>query len=218
MIYYIGSGCFGIIFFVGISYWAVNFFVKQGTERTLEQFRQQVTREAQLGIKLFKEGMCEQIVLQENKSDALAKLYATLIDLLQLGKSLTASLGKGDLDSGRRKIQGIRETADIFAASYQKQSLHFTEELCKTLDAFLAEQKDVLQLVEDNWTRTPKDAQEKEKRDAEIRQSWLKFEDRVNSVMETLRTEFRSRQPSGNVMMKWLKEAGDAAAAPAQKH
>ncbi len=208
MIYYIGSACVGVVFFVGICYWAVTLFVKQCTERTFAQFRRQVAGEAELALKLFREGMCEQIVLQENKSDCLAKLYATLIDLLQLGKDFTSGLGKRDLEMASRKIQSIREMCDLFAATFQKQSLHFSDELCTTLASFVDEQKRVVQFVEANWNLTHKDPAENEKREAAIRQSWVRFEDHITSAMETLRTEFRGRQPAGNFMMKWLKEIG----------
>ena len=208
MIYYLGTACIAIVFFVSICYWAVNFFVKQNTERAYTRFQQRVAREAELAIKMFREALCEQIVLQENKSDSLAKLYATLIDLLQLGKEFTVILGKKEMDAAYRKVENIKAMGEMFVGNYQKQSLHFSEELCTTLDAFVAELQQVLQFIESNWNLTQKVAADNERLEAAIRQNWLKFEDRITTVMEVLRTEFRRRQPSGGVMLQWLKDAG----------
>ena len=129
MIYYLGTACIAIVFFVSICYWAVNFFVKQNTERAYTRFQQRVAREAELAIKMFREALCEQIVLQENKSDSLAKLYATLIDLLQLGKEFTVILGKKEMDAAYRKVENIKAMGEMFVGNYQKQSLLFSEEL-----------------------------------------------------------------------------------------
>jgi hypothetical protein len=216
MIYYFCGIAGAVIFFISISYWAVNFFIKQVTERTFEHFRVRIAKEAELALKLFREGLCEQIVLQENKSDSLAKLYATLIDMMQLGKNFTTGLGKGDLELAGRRVKSLRETCDTFTETYQRQSLHFTEEFCALLDAFIVEQKAVIDYVETNWNLTHKDPQENEKRETQLKQSWLKFEDRLTSVMESLRTEFRRRQPAGNIMMNWLKDT-PAADSPAPR-
>ena len=213
MLYYLISGCVGIVFFVGVCYWATNFFIKQNSERAFLRFRYQVAKETDLAIKLFREGLCEQIVQQENKSDSLAKLYATLIDLLQLGKDFTSGLGKGSPEVVGRKVQNMRDLCDVFAATYKKQSLHFSEELCAMLDGFVVEQQGVVQYFEMNWNLTHKDAAGNEKRDAEIRKNWATFEDHITSLMETLRAEFRRRQPAGNVMMEWLRHAGAPGAA-----
>lgn len=206
MIYYFGGVGVAVIFFVSISYWAVNFFIKQATERTFQLFRYRLSREADLAIKLFKEGMCEQIVLQENKSDSLAKLYATLIDLMQLGKDFTVGLGKGDLELAQRRVKAIRELSDSFFDTYQKQSLHFSDEFCQLIDAFIVEQKRVVEYVENNWNLTQKDVAENEKRQSLVKYTWHKFEDQITALMETLRAEFRRRQPAGGVMMNWLKD------------
>ena len=74
--------------------------------------------------------------------------------------------------------------------------------------AFVAELQLVLQFIESNWNLTQKVAADNERLEAAIRQNWLKFEDRITTVMEVLRTEFRRRQPSGGVMLQWLKDAG----------
>jgi len=216
LVYFLGSGCVIVIILLGISYWAVNFFIRQCSERSLERFRTQIATEAELAIRAFREGLAEQIVLQENKSDSLAKLYATMIDLLQIGRDFMAALAKGDMETARRKVQNLREMCDIFAGAYQKQSLHFSEQLCAILDKFVADQRGVLDFVEAKWSVTVKNPSESEKRDFEIRKEWLKFEDQISATMETLRTEFRTRQPSGNVMLAWLKEAAGQGSATAK--
>ena len=210
MIYYLGGGCITLVFIIGISYWAVNFFIRQGTERSFQIFRERVANEADMALKLFREGLCEQIVQQEHKSDALAKLYATLIDLLQTGKDLTAGLGKGEGELLAQRIKVVREHGDIFADTYQRQSLNFSEEFCHLLDAFIAEQKGVVDYLEGISTPGGKDGPENDKREELIRYAWVKFEDRITSTMESLRTEFRRRQPAGSIMMKWLKETPTA--------
>ena len=214
MIYYLGGGCVAIVFIISVSYWAVNFFIRQCTERTFEIFRERVAHEADVALKLFREGLCEQIVLQEHKSDALAKLYAVLIDLLQMGKELTSGQGNGEVEQLRGRVKGVRERCDTFADTYQKQSLNFSEEFCHLLDAFIAEQKPIMEYLEGSCLSSGKGAPENDKRDEMIRYNWGKFEDRITSTMESLRTEFRRRQPAGSIMMKWLKETPSASPRP----
>jgi hypothetical protein len=207
MIYYLAGGGAALIFFISVSYWSVNMFIKQLTERTYERFREHLAKETELAIKLFREGLCEQIVHQENKSDSLAKLYATLIDLMRIGKEFTISIGKGDMQQAERRLRTIRDTCSAFFEIYQKQSLHFSDEFCAVLDDFIAEQKAVIQCVETNWNVTQQAAPENSRRETEIKQGWLQFEDRITHVMDAMRNEFRKHQAApGNVMMKWLNE------------
>jgi hypothetical protein len=124
---------------------------------------------------------------------------------MKLGKDFTVCLGK-DFELAQRRVRAIRELSDSFIDTYQKQSLHFSEEFCQLIDAFVLEQKRVVEHIEGNWNLTVKDEAENEKRQSLIKFTWHKFDDRISALMETLRAEFRSRQPAGSVMMQWLKE------------
>lgn len=218
MIYYVGGICAAIIFFISICYWSVNFFIKQVTERTYEQFRERLAKEAELALKLFREGLCEQIVLQEDKSDSLAKLYGTLIDLMQVGKEFTACLGRGDVPQAEKWLISVRDTCALLADRYQKQKLHFPDEYCALVDGFLGEQRFFVEAMEAGW-KSRKDAKESSGAESALKQSWLHFEDRITQLMDSTRSEFRMRRPApGNIMMKWLNEASaKGAAAPKAK-
>ena len=207
MIIYFGGGGAAFVLFVSICYWSINFLMKQIAERTYEQFREQMAKEAELAIKLFREGLCEQIVHQENKSDCLAKLYASLIDLMRVGQALIATLADRDLQQAEKRLRTLRDTCSTFSEMYQKQSLHYSDEVCATLEAFIARQKSLVQKIETSWSVTWKEGPGMDGRAAETKQSWLEFEDHITAVMDTLRNEFRKRQSSpGNIMLKWLNE------------
>lgn len=207
LIYYVGGWCVALVFLVSICCWSVNFFIKQFTERTYEQFRMRLTREAEQAMKLFREGLCEQIVLQENRTDSVAKLYALLIDLMRVGKDFTSSLGRGDFMMLEIRLGPVRETGDSFLETYQRQSLHFSEEFCSTINALLTDQKAVIQVITDNLQMPGRDPVAIRSREAEMKQSWLHFEDRITEVMEIMRNEFRSRRSApGNPLMNWLRE------------
>ena len=201
--YYAGGGA--VLFFcIAISYWSVNFFIRQFTERSCQQFREHMLNEAERALKLFREGLCEQIVQQENRSDSLAKLYATLIDLLRVGKEFVAALGSGELQQAEKMLRTIRSTGETFGEMYQKQSLHFPDDFCSTLKGFMTQQKSVVQHIENSWGAMQGDAVESGRHVSEIKQNWLQFEDRITCVMDLMRNEFRNRHPAGNIMMKWL--------------
>ena len=207
MIFYFGGGGAAFILFISICYWSINFLMKQIAERTYQEFREHLAKEAQLAIQLFREGLCEQIVHQENKSDCLAKLYASLIDLMRIGKGLLASLADRDLPQAEKRLRTLRDTCSTFSEMYQKQSLHYSDEFCATLEGFIGQQKAIMHLIESRWNVTQKDAPETNGSLAEVKRSWLEFEDRITALMDTLRNEFRKRQPSpGNIMLKWLNE------------
>jgi hypothetical protein len=199
---------------IAIGYWVVNSFMKQQADRCLQEFRERLANEAETVLKRFREGMAEQIVDQENKSDCMAKLYATLIDLLRVGKEFSGSLGKGELQQAERMLVGIRNTCDSFVETYQKQRLHLSEEISGVIDGFVEEQKGVVLHLESNW-RSARSAQDGKAVDAVIKQSWLTFEDRIGVLMESMRSEFRKRQPSSaNAIMKWLAQSPAAKEAP----
>lgn len=207
IIYYVGGWCIALVFLASICCWSVNFFIKQFTERTYEQFRVRLTREAEQAMKLFREGLCEQIVLQENRTDSVAKLYALLIDLMRVGKGFTSSLGRGDLTMLEFRFGPVQETGDAFLETYQRQSLHFSEEFCSTINALLTDQKAVIQVITDNLQMPGRDPLAIRSREAEMKQTWLHFEDRITEVMEIMRDEFRSRRSApGNPLLNWLRE------------
>lgn len=203
--YYAGGGAV-LLFCIAISYWSVNFFIRQVTERSCQQFREHMLKEAERALKLFREGLCEQIVQQESRSDSLAKLYATLIDLLRVGKEFVAALGSGEMQQAEKMLRTVRSTGDTFSDMYQKQSLHFPDDFCSTLKGFVAQQKSVVQLIENSWGAMQGDAAESGRQISEIKKQWLQFEDSITCVMDLMRNEFRNRHPAGNIMMKWLND------------
>lgn len=206
LIFVYAGGAAAFLFCIAICYWSVNFFIRQSTQRSCEVFREHMAREAERALAFFREGICEQIVEQESRSDALAKLYASLIDLMRVGKEFTAAAASGDVQLAERMLRSIRSTGDTFSELFQKGSLHFTDELCNTLKAFIAQQKSVQQQMENDWNSIQKGGGEGGGRLPEIRQNWLQFEDRIGRAMDAMRSEFRNRQPAGNVMMKWLND------------
>lgn len=206
LIYLYAGGGAAFVFFLAIGYWSVNFFIRQSTERSCELFRERMVKEAERALKYFQEGICEQIVEQESKTDSLAKLYATLIDLMRVGKEFIAAAGRGELQQAEKTLRTMRSTGDSFAEMCQKQSLHFSDDFCNTLKAFTTQQKAMVQLVESNWNALQRDPAENGREFSRIKQEWLLFEDRITFVMDVMRNEFRSRHPAGNVMMKWLND------------
>lgn len=207
MIIFFFGGSAAIIFFMSIAYWSVNFFIKQCTDRVFQQFRYSLAKETDAAIKLFKEGLCEQIVHQENKADSVAKLYALLIDLTRVGKEFCGSLAKGDLQQAEKMLRGVRNTGDSFKELFQKQQLHFPDDFCAALEKFLTEHKVLVEELEGNWYQTRKASSDGgSPHVGEMKQRWIGFEDRITQVMEAMRNEFRKRPSASNVLMKWLNE------------
>lgn len=206
LIYLYAGGGAAFLLCIAISYWSVNFFIRQFTERSCQQFKERMLEEVERALGYFRESLCEQIVQQESKSDSLAKLYATLIDLLRVGREFLAGVGKGDLVQAEKMLRSIRSTGDTFAEMYQKQSLHFSEDFSGVLKTFVAQQRSVVDVIESSWRAMQGDAAETTRRLGEMKQHWLKFEDRINQVMDIMRNEFRNRQSAGNVMLKWLND------------
>ena len=203
--YYAGGGALFLLC-IAVSYWAVNFFIQQVAARSCQRFRESMMSEAERALQIFREGLCEQIVQQENKSDSLAKLYSLLIDLLRVGKEFTSRLAGGELLQAEKMLRTIRSTGESFAEVYQKESLHFTDDFCAVLKGFITQQTSVVQRLETGWSELQPDSGDKSNRISEMKQDWLQFEDRVGKVMDVMRNEFRKRQPAGNVMMRWLNE------------
>ncbi|HJV67481.1 MAG TPA: hypothetical protein VJ550_17220 [Geomonas sp.] len=196
---------FGII---AVGFLVMNSFIKQQADRCLREFRERLADEAEAVLKRFRESMAEQIVDQENKSDSMAKLYATLIDLLRVGKEFSNSAAKGEVQQAERMLVGIRNTSDCFTESYHKQRLYLSDEICGVIDGFVEEQKGVVQHLESNWRLARRDPQEAKSLDPLIKQSWLSCEDRIAALMESMRNEFRKRHvSSANPIMKWLTQA-----------
>lgn len=209
IIYYAGGGAL-FFFCIAISYWSVNFFIKQFTARTCRHFRESMLFEAERALQIFRQSLCEQIVQQETKSDSLAKLYSTLIDMLRVGKEFMSRLTGGDLQQAEKMLRTIRSTGEAFDDLYQKQSIHFPDDFCKVLQGFMTQQKSVVQRFETEWGELQKDSGDKSGKVAEIKQEWLQFEDRIGTVMDAMRNEFRNRQPAGAMMMRWLNSPPDS--------
>lgn len=213
--FYAGGGAF-VFFCLAVSCWSVNFFIKQFTERACQQFRVRIMSEAERALKLFREGLCEQLVQQERKSDALGKLYATQIDLMRTGKEFVSGVAKGDLQLAERMMRSLRSTGENFAEIYQKESLHFPEHFCKMIKDYLEQQKSVVQLIEMSWNLFQVDGGQSGVRASEIRQTWFQFEDRINQVMDLMRNEFRAGHGAGNVMINWLNDPPKSPVPPPQ--
>ena len=202
---YVGGGGAAIILLACFCFWSVHIFIKQFTERTHEKFREHIAQEVEEALRIFREKMCEQIVLQGKKSDSLASLYSMLIDLLRLGKEFAASCTKGEPLQIEKGLRTIDETCTAFFNLYQKESLHFSQEFCAVLDGFKTAQKEVMQGLQRELYR--KDSAEGSK-EAELRQNWLRFEDLIAEVMDLVRREFhRKNQASGNYLLKGFAAA-----------
>jgi hypothetical protein len=211
--FYAGGGAL-LLFCLAISYWSVNFFIKQFTERTCELFRERIMAEAERALKVFREGMCEQIVQQEKKSDALGKLYATQIDMMRTGKEFVSGVVNGDLQQAERMLRSLRNTGETFAEIYQKESLYFPDSFSKIIKDHIDQQKSVVQVIEIVWNLIQGEGAQSGNCATEIRQTWLQFEDKINQVMDLMRNEFRSGHGAGNVMMKWLNDPPKDAVSP----
>jgi hypothetical protein len=202
---YVGGGGAAIILLACFCFWSVHVCIKQFTERTHEKFREHISKEVEEALRIFGEKMCEQIVLQGKKSDSLASLYSMLIDLLRLGKEFADCCTKGEPLQIEKGMRSIDETCTVFFDLYQKESLHFPQDFCAMLDGFRAAQKEAMQGLQRELYG--KDSAERSK-EAELRQNWLRFEDRITEVMDLVRREFhRKNQASGNFLLKGLSEA-----------
>ncbi|MCM0080520.1 hypothetical protein L4X63_02850 [Geomonas sp. Red32] len=206
--FYLVGGLVGCILLIGLCYWSVNFFIRQFTEHSYHQFRERINRESDIALQLFRERLCEQIVNQENRSDALARLYASLIDMLRFGRELTPNLVKGDVMVGQHKMAQLRDSCSTFSDTYHKQSLHLAEDFCHQVEGFLKEKDAALEGLEGlGYARRREDA-ENVQRDGEIKQKWAQFEDRVTAVMGLVKSEFRTKQSApASIMMKWLSDS-----------
>jgi hypothetical protein len=204
LIWYVAAGGTALLILACFSYWAVNYFIQQVGMRTHGRFREHLAHEVEVAIRLFREGICEQVVLQGKKSDSLAGLYAILIDLLRLSREFSASCAKSDPLQIEQALRSLNETCTRFFELYQKESLHFSGEFCAMLDGFMGMQKEVMQAMEKELYSKESTERSREK---EIRQNWLRFEDRITGVMESVRQEFHRRKPaSTSFLMKGLND------------
>ncbi|MBU5615457.1 hypothetical protein [Geomonas azotofigens] len=204
-IYYFAAGATLLVIWLGATYWAVNFFIRQVTQQSCQEFRVRMRNETERAVKLFREGLCEQIVQQENKSDALARLYATLIDQLRLGREFMASLGEGERAQAEKQLRTIRGTGEHFSETFQKQGLFFSEEFTRTVKDMLTQQKTGQERLEELLRRVQREPQNPLAVD-DLKKEWGQFEDLLNKLMDYVRNEFRRRNPVSGMMMKWLSE------------
>ncbi|QWV92287.1 hypothetical protein KP004_13825 [Geomonas oryzisoli] len=205
LIYYCAAGATLLVIWIGATYWAVNFFIRQVTQQSCHDFRVRMQGEAERALKLFREGLCEQIVQQENKSDALARLYATLIDQLRLGREFLASIGQGERTQAEKQLRTIRGTGESFSEIFQKQSLFLSDEFTRTGKDLLTQQKAAQERLEELLHRVQRDPQNTSAVE-DLKREWAQFEDLLNRLMDFVRNEFRRRNPMSSVMMKWLNE------------
>jgi hypothetical protein len=193
LIFYVGGGCIILVVLVLASNFLVNSLIKQFTERALQLFQQRLSQEVAKSLEAFKQGVCEQMAMQEKKSDSLAKLYSALIDLLRDGKEFSASVSKRDPAQAGDRLLIFENTSRSFCDQYRKLSLHFSNEFKGVVDSFILEQEAVSQLLGTQWHSGRKDAEKRESNNELIRQSWAQAEDRIMAIMEILRSEFRKR-------------------------
>ncbi|MBJ6800640.1 hypothetical protein [Geomonas propionica] len=205
VIYYCAAGVTLLVVWLGATYWAVNFFIRQVTQQSCQDFRVRMRNETERALKLFREGLCEQIVQQENKSDALARLYATLIDQLRLGREFLGSLGEGERAQAEKQLRTIRGTGEHFSDTFQKQGLFFSEEFIRTVKDMLTQQKTGQERLEELLRRVQREPQNPLAVD-DLKKEWGQFEDLLNKLMDYVRNEFRRRNPVSGMMMKWLNE------------
>ena len=205
LIWYIAGGGATLILLVGVCYWSVNFLAQQVIVRSQEQFRVHLAQEVEVALRVFREGMCEQIVLQGKRSDSLAGLYSILIDVLRLGKGLAANCAKGEALQIEKALRAIEEAGTKFSELYQKESLHFPGEFCTMLDGFLTVQQEVMKGMGALLYR--KDPAAAGSKDQEIKQNWLRFEDRITATMDLVRQEFHRRdQGPANPLLRGFQD------------
>ncbi|WP_224981409.1 hypothetical protein [Geomonas agri] len=206
VIYYCAAGATLLVIWLGATFWAVNFFIRQVTQQSCQDFRGRMRGETERALKLFREGLCEQIVQQENKSDALARLYATLIDQLRLGREFLGSIGEGERAQAEKQLRTIRGTGEHFMETFQKQGLFFSEEFTRTVKDLLTQQKTGQERLEELLRRVQREPQNVHALD-DLKKEWGQFEDLLNKLMDYVRNEFRRRNPVSGMMMKWLNES-----------
>ena len=219
LIYYTVGACIVIVILVVGCNLIVNVLIKQYTDRALHHFQQRLSHLVVAALDGFKEGVCEQIAAQEKKSDSLAKLYSSLIDLQRDGKEFSASYCRDDLSILPKKMLGFEETAKAFGEQYRKQSLHFGNDFKQVMDGFATELEALCEFFRLHWNSVGKNRREKNDGDQEqIRQAWAKADDRLMTIMELTRNEFRKRiQSPESVMKKWLNEVPIHKTEPAAK-
>lgn len=205
LIYYCAAAATLLVIWIAATYWAVNFFIRQVTQQSCQAFRVQMMAEADRALKLFREGLSEQIVQQENKSDALARLYATLIDQLRVGKDFMTAVTEGDRPQARKLLTTVGSTSEHFADIFQKQSLFLTEEFSAAVKEALGQQKAGFGRIEELLRRVQSESEKAQAAD-DLKKEWAKLEDQLNRLMDLVRNEFRRRNPVSSVMMKWLND------------
>jgi len=215
LLYYGVTGCIIVLFLAVVVNFSVNTIIRQLTERALHRFQERLAQETAKALAGFRAGVLEQMALQERKSDSLAKLYASLIDLTRDGKEFIANTAKGEPFATEKALRTFAEGSRSFGDQIRKQSLHFSDEFKVVMDGFIAEQESLIRRFETNWKQNSRDSLERKQDNEEIRQAWTKFEDRVGIIMEMTRNEFRGRaQTPEGVMRKWLNETQPKTAAP----
>jgi hypothetical protein len=208
LIYYIFGGCVIILVLAVVSNISVNVLIKQFTERALHHFQHRLAQETAKALEAFRSGVCEQMAVQERKSDSLAKLYAALIDLLRDGKGFVTSIDKGEPLLTEKTLLTVKSSSSSFCEQYRKQSLHFSDDFKAIMDGFIGEAEGIMDFFETHRRSNSRDSIERKKDNDQIRQTWTAFEDRISFIMEVARNEFRSRmQTPENVMKKWFNEA-----------
>ncbi|GFO67345.1 hypothetical protein GMLC_09240 [Geomonas limicola] len=207
LIYYGIAGCVIVLFLAVVVNYSVNTIIRQLTERALVRFQERLAQETAKALAGFRASICEQMAVQERKSDTLAKLYAMLIDLVRDGKEFVKSTGKGEPFRTEKALRTFEEASRSFGEHLRKQSLHFSDDYKALMDGFLAEQESLIKVFETRWKANGRDTDERKQDNEEIRQHWARFEDRVGVIMEHTRNEFRGKTATPeSVMRKWLNE------------
>lgn len=201
------TGCVIVIFLAVVVNFSVNSIIKQLTERALHGFQTRLAQETANALAAFRTGVCEQMAMQERKSDTLAKLYASLIDLIRDGKDFVGSLGKGEAFKSEKTLRTFDEACRSFGEQIRKQGLQFSDEYKGVMDGFLLEQENLVRSFETQWKANGRDSDARKRDNEVIRQQWAHFEDRVAVIMEHTRNEFRGRTVTAeSVMKKWLND------------
>jgi len=207
LIYYGIAGCVIVGFLAVVVNYSVNTIIKQLTERALTHFQGRLAQETAQALAAFKASICEQMAMQERKADTLAKLYASLIDLIRDGKEFVASLGHGEAFRSEKTLRTFQEACRSFADQIRKQGLVYSDELKGVLEGFVTEQEVLIRFFETHWKANSRESEQRKLDNEAIRQQWARFEDRVGVIMEHTRNEFRGRTASPeSVMRKWLNE------------
>lgn len=183
--------------------WVTKSMLTQEMERHLSLFKMKIRAETDVALESFKNGVQSQMAVRENKANNVAKLYAHLIDVLKAGKGFASINQDGSQRNRVEKGKAVADAVREFFDYYQKQSLYFSDDLCKAMDKFIAKHEPTVELLEVADAQASRDNEEI---NMQMLLGWQKLEDQVQPLMKKMKGEFRNSQTATQL---W-SESGDS--------